>query len=846
MTTRQTRLSFNSRKRPQRSTQASKPTDLPTAAASKPTQPKHAAKKKKRLTAAQQQQLQQEKERREQRAAEREQVKAEAERRRRAEEVEQQRAINQHRRRIEQAFDSVQLDWVLMRMVHEGEGVSDSDDELDVDVEQPAQQPHAVDECGDQQMADGGREHESEEQPQPVSPTMPVLALPSPTCSSASSIGSEDSNSTAALSPVSDPQDSDDEPLSNRLHRSVSSVSSRYTSLTASSSSSIPRLCHPADAAAFELDFDLALDWPFIVQRDLYYKVAYTPLLPATPFALPAEYDDDRKAHCKDSEPNFTLIERNEWRRKKPAVKRNKQDRDDEEDSVTRCTCHLKHATDQPQLQQDEKAERRVGEEADGKVYNCGDGCLNATLLVECDDNNCALSSVQATDLCNKASDRCTNRAFTRHSSGGQTAPIEKCWYDVKGWGLRATADMEAGVFVIEYLGEVINNKECKKRIDKEDKRAERSRKRALQHDQHAKSKNKKVKTAAGQEENSEAGGDNGGEDDGAPRSNYYFMAVVDDVILDASSKGSIARFINHSCDANCVIQKWTVGDELRIGIFTQRKIRQGEELSIDYKYDRIGLHYQPCYCGSHNCAQWIGAKRTNGAVDGKQRVKLSKKDRKQADAAARARAEQNADEVCGGCGIGGDLVLCDAKLPTGHYCPRAHHAHCAELADLEGDILCAWHTCDRPQPGTQCKKRAQLYCVCCSSSRCRECHAVDEEWAMPWRESQLCQQRVMRLDVRDWLCTAVEGRDELWMVCRDCQQQPRVLMREELAIWKAITGQVEADDAGDGETSETDEKAEVVAEQAEGEREAEEEGREQAAAVGGRTAARCRGADAG
>ena len=786
--TRQTKLPFNLRKRPQQ--HPNKQTDLH-ATTNKSTQLKLKHKKavKRPLTPAQQQLLDEEKQRREVRAAERDRERAARDALRRAEDEQQQRAIDQHRRLIELAFDLEQLDDVLVQLIDEGVGVADSDDEMNVE-RQPQRQ--AGDECDDQQMGDSREQQPTEDQSHPTSP-IPPLALPSPASSSASSISSEDSGSSATVSPVSEQLDSDDEPSTSSTTRYVSSASSSTTSLSSTSYSSA--LCRSGSTAAFELDFDLQLDWPYVIQRDLYYKVAYTPLLPATPFALPAEYDADRKLICRDTEPSFTLIERNEWKRKKPAVKR--QDREDEQDSVTRCNCHLKLSDDEPQ-QQDEKAESEDdGAAAAGKVYNCGDGCLNATLFAECDDNSCMLTSLHA-------SSRCNNRNFTRHTGiDGDPVPVEKCWYDVKGWGLRATADVAAGVFLIEYLGEVINNKECKRRIDKEDRRAERSRKRTLvSAREQNRGKSKKAKTSAAQEGNSAGGA--GDVDNGAPRSNYYFMAVVDDVVLDASSKGSIARFINHSCDANCVIQKWTVGDELRIGIFTQRPVRRGEELTIDYKYDRIGLHYQPCYCGSHNCAQWIGAKRTNGALDGKQRLKLSKKGRKQADAAARARAEQNADEVCGGCGIGGELVLCDHKLPTGHYCPRAHHVDCAELASLEGEIMCAWHICDRVDPSV-CRKRAQLFCVCCSSSRCTECDAADKEWAMPWRESQLCLQRVMRLEGRDWLCSQAEGREELWVVCRDCQTQPRVLMRDELAIWKAITGQAHTDDRDDGDTTETE-----------------------------------------
>ena len=117
--------------------------------------------------------------------------------------------------------------------------------------------------------------------------------------------------------------------------------------------------------------------------------------------------------------------------------------------------------------------------------------------------------------------------------------------------------------------------------------------------------------------------------------------------------------------------------------------------------------------------------------------------------------------------------------------------------AEGEGEIMCAWHICDRVDPAA-CRKRAQLYCVGCSSSRCRDCHAADAAWAVAWRDPQLCQPPAMRLDVRERLCADVGGRDELWVGGRDCQEQPRVLRAAELALWKAVTGQAEVDEGSD------------------------------------------------
>lgn len=36
----------------------------------------------------------------------------------------------------------------------------------------------------------------------------------------------------------------------------------------------------------------------------------------------------------------------------------------------------------------------------------------------------------------------------------------------------------------------------------------------------------------------------------------FYFMALTSELIIDASVRGNISRFINHSCDPNAETQK--------------------------------------------------------------------------------------------------------------------------------------------------------------------------------------------------------------------------------------------------------------------------------------------------
>lgn len=76
-------------------------------------------------------------------------------------------------------------------------------------------------------------------------------------------------------------------------------------------------------------------------------------------------------------------------------------------------------------------------------------------------------------------------------------------------------------------------------------------------------------------------------------------------VVIDASRRGSDARFINHSCAGNCR----SYIDDDRVYIETRRKILPGEELSYDYKLTMEGEKLTramrkayACRCDSPKC----------------------------------------------------------------------------------------------------------------------------------------------------------------------------------------------------------------------------------------------------
>lgn len=79
-------------------------------------------------------------------------------------------------------------------------------------------------------------------------------------------------------------------------------------------------------------------------------------------------------------------------------------------------------------------------------------------------------------------------------------------------------------------------------------------------------------------------------------------MELDNGLFVDGKFKGSNSRFINHSCDPNCELQRWVVKGKPRIGIFALRDIAPGEALSYDYQFDTKESETFKCYCGTAKC----------------------------------------------------------------------------------------------------------------------------------------------------------------------------------------------------------------------------------------------------
>ena len=66
-------------------------------------------------------------------------------------------------------------------------------------------------------------------------------------------------------------------------------------------------------------------------------------------------------------------------------------------------------------------------------------------------------------------------------------------------------------------------------------------------------------------------------------------MNFDQNMIIDAT-RGSIARFVNHSCEPNCNMVKWTVAGKPRMALFAgEDGIMTGDELTYDYNFESVG-----------------------------------------------------------------------------------------------------------------------------------------------------------------------------------------------------------------------------------------------------------------
>ncbi len=176
-------------------------------------------------------------------------------------------------------------------------------------------------------------------------------------------------------------------------------------------------------------------------------------------------------------------------------------------------------------------------------------------------------SCVECNSRCRCSASGCANRLI----QFGPNPNLRIESFPHKGYGLTCGSRVEKGQFVCEYAGEVIGEQEA----------ADRRR------------------------------GD---------RVNYIFSlnehgeGGVIRTIVDATCIANVGRYINHSCDPNCVVVPVRVDSVVpKLAVFSRREIDAGEE--ITYSYDgRVDFSAENtdfegltlCHCGTDKCSRYL------------------------------------------------------------------------------------------------------------------------------------------------------------------------------------------------------------------------------------------------
>lgn len=272
----------------------------------------------------------------------------------------------------------------------------------------------------------------------------------------------------------------------------------------------------------------------------------------------------------------------------------------------------------------------------------CGldSSCINRILMTECSPDMCP------------AGQNCQNQLFEKR----QYPNLEPHRTAGKGWGLRTLEFIRKDQFVIEYVGEMIDDVECQRRI----------RRMHQQKDE-----------------------------------NYYFLTIDNNRIIDAGPRGNLARFINHSCQPNCDTQKWTVNGDTRVGLFANQDIPAGSELTFNYNFECLGDQKKVCKCGASNCSGFIGAKPENQKITKKNEIRRKNK----------SPIPPSIETLpCFICNTAGDVFKCSNKT-----CLKWYHQGCVGLESWPGESkwVCPCHNCNI------CTKRTVRSCIYCTNSFC-------------------------------------------------------------------------------------------------------------------------------
>jgi hypothetical protein len=226
-----------------------------------------------------------------------------------------------------------------------------------------------------------------------------------------------------------------------------------------------------------------------------------------------------------------------------------------------------------------------------GGLEFCDESCQNQFTSVECVGDSSKTNGVKNPYWNCDLGPGCKNRGLGRR----QFAKCKPKREQGKGWGLITLAPLKKGDLVQEYVGEVIDEKEKEARLTTWSK-------------------------------------------DHPNDPNFYVMQLDTGWYIDARVEANLSRFINHSCDPNCVLRPMNVSGYNRIGIFTTEEVSPGDFLSYDYQFDTKHGDKFVCRCGAKKCRGTMKGGKFAADGNGDEQEKTIK----EALLAAKAREEKD------------------------------------------------------------------------------------------------------------------------------------------------------------------------------------------------------------
>ncbi len=136
----------------------------------------------------------------------------------------------------------------------------------------------------------------------------------------------------------------------------------------------------------------------------------------------------------------------------------------------------------------------------------------------------------------------------------------------IVGRGLIADNDIKKDDYIVEYVGELVNESEYLTRYNK-------YKKAGYRHD--------------------------------------YFATIKAGMLLDATIVGNNARFANHSCDPNSEFMYTRLkGSRIYVlHIVATRNIRKGDQITLDYKWyhsETGEINLDECNCQAKSCRGYL------------------------------------------------------------------------------------------------------------------------------------------------------------------------------------------------------------------------------------------------